>query len=91
MRANGKYAAIARQSLKENQPETYSRLQAERKLESLLADLDRTAEAQISATHQALLDQGVQPGAALMEAESQAIRDLLLFPDQDEKDMLAES
>src|SRR5258708_24415009 len=64
LRANGKYAEIARQSMKENQPETYSQLEASGKLEPLLEQKDKAAAQAIVDQHFRNLQAGMQPGEA---------------------------
>lgn len=86
MRANSRYVEIARGSLKDNQAAFYAELKRKGKLEKFLAKRAKDAEDQASLTHQRNLANGVQPAVSWPEAESQAIRDNLLFPSKEEQD-----
>lgn len=90
MRANGKYAEIARKSLKENQPEAHAALEASGQLEPMLAEKDKVASDSIDRLHQQNLRAGMQPAEAHMNAESSVIRDQLLAPTKEEQQAAAQ-
>jgi Domain of unknown function (DUF6794) len=86
MRANSRYAAIARQSLKKNQPGLYCKLEASGRLETFLAKRAQDAQDMATDIHQRNLAAGVQPGTSAAEADNQAIRDNLLFRSKEEQE-----
>jgi hypothetical protein len=86
MRANSRYAEIAPESLKENQPAVHDKMQADGTLGTFLANRATQAEDMAVNIHQQKLKAGVHPGTALAEADSQAIRDNLLFPSKEEQE-----
>jgi Transposon-encoded protein TnpV len=86
LRAISRYAAIARQSLRENEPAFYSQLETQGQLETFLAKRAQQAQDMATDIHQRNLAAGVAPGTSAVEADSWAIRDNLLFPSQEEQE-----